>query len=199
MRRNGMTLREVLVLIVVLFGVGGILFPLGHPGVSRRARERHQCQTNLKQVALAIKQYVQDANEHFPHFPSLRTTKGWREAITPYVKNAEIFHCPSEGDDQTQTYCDYWFNARLSGAGEELVEFASSTLLLGDGYSSGDPRVSLSQLPQSWRDDEKSPAWRHLDGANYAFVDGHVKWFRPDKISTLSPRQNSSIATFAVR
>ena len=37
---------------------------------------------------------------------------------------------------------------------------------------------------------------RHLEGANYAFADGHVKWLKPTKISGLPA--SSSVVTFRV-
>ncbi len=159
-------------------------------------RDRAYCQTNLKQIALATKQYLQDNNEQYP---SLESIAGWREALNFYVNDNSTFQCPGEENGSEQT-SDYWFNARMSGVKEEVLEAQALTLMLGDGYSSADPRVSLSQMPKSWLDDPKSPARRHLDGLNFAFADGHVKWIRPEKVSTESPKGSQNLtATFAVR
>ena len=178
MRRKGMTLKELLVVLIILGGAVWILFPWGHLRSGRHSQWRRQCQSNLRQMALAVLQYNQDNRERFP---SVRTVAGWRGAMAPYVKDAAIFHCPAEGNDATPSHADFWFNARLGEAKVESLENPGHTLMLGDGFSSSDPRVALSQLPQSWRDDEFSPAYRHLDGANYAFADGHVKWLKPAK------------------
>ncbi len=193
MRRKGVTLRELLVVVVILCGAVGVLFPTDI-GSSRLARQRYECQTNLKQIALAFQQYSQDSDGHFP---SLRTKAGWREAVSPYLKNDNVFQCPGEGKDETVGTSDYWFNARLEEKAEADVAVTSQTLLLGDGYASGDPRTALSQMPKIWREDEDSPAQRHLGSANYAFVDGHVKWMRPYRIATQKQKQN--IAAFALR
>jgi prepilin-type processing-associated H-X9-DG protein len=39
-------------------------------------------------------------------------------------------------------------------------------------------RYHLMSIPVKWRSDAKSPLYRHLEGANFAFADGHVKWLR---------------------
>jgi prepilin-type processing-associated H-X9-DG protein len=35
---------------------------------------------------------------------------------------------------------------------------------------------------QKWRADDIKAAQRHSGGANYVFMDGHVKWYRPDQV-----------------
>jgi len=192
MRRNGMTLWEVLAIVVVL-SIGTALFWPTGIGHGRLGRDRHQCQSNLKQIALATKQYLQYSDERFP---SLSTVAGWREALSPFVKNNSTFQCPGEKNESEQT-SDYWFNARMSGIKDEVLEAQALTAMLGDGYSSADPRVSLSQMPQSWLDDPRSPAWRHLDGLNIAFADGHVKWLRPQKVTAAPTREG--YVTFALK
>ena len=62
-------------------------------------------------------------------------------------------------------------------------------LLSGDGNDGTDAtnaRYSLSELPDAWHNAD-APALRHLDGANYAFADGHVKSMKPT--STYSRNQ----------
>ncbi len=59
------------------------------------------------------------------------------------------------------------------------MKAAQRTITLGDG-DSNDAQSHLVSIPARWRKDEKSPLYRHLDGANYAFADGHVKYIRAD-------------------
>ena len=62
--QSGFTLVELLVVIAIIAILAAILFP-----VFARAREnarRASCQSNLKQLGLAITQYVQDYDERYP-------------------------------------------------------------------------------------------------------------------------------------
>src|SRR5687768_14713521 len=109
----GFTLIELLVVIAIIAILAAILFP-----VFARAREnarRASCQSNLKQIGLAIVQYTQDFDEKMPAVstrscvPSNQlvvgpvrrqdfacTTggtyhKSWVELIHPYAKSAQLF------------------------------------------------------------------------------------------------------------
>jgi len=68
MRRNGFTLIELLVVIAIIAILAAILFP-----VFAKAREKARqssCQSNLKQIALAVLQYCQDYDERGPIYSS---------------------------------------------------------------------------------------------------------------------------------
>ena len=78
-RRRGFTLIELLVVIAIIAILAAILFP-----VFARAREQARkatCMSNLKQIALATLQYVQDYDEMFPGSDSksamIPSSYGW--------------------------------------------------------------------------------------------------------------------------
>jgi prepilin-type N-terminal cleavage/methylation domain-containing protein/prepilin-type processing-associated H-X9-DG protein len=84
--KKGFTLIELLVVIAIIAILAAILFP-----VFARAREnarRSSCQSNLKQIGLGIMQYSQDFDESMPF-------EDWDTAAEPYLKNTQIFNCPS--------------------------------------------------------------------------------------------------------
>lgn len=108
MHKKGFTLIELLVVIAIIAILAAILFP-----VFARAREKARqasCQSNLKQLALGQLMYAQDYDERFTQWAwSLRRCGGsdyaglirsdgmvgWDAAIFPYVKNVQLYMCPS--------------------------------------------------------------------------------------------------------
>jgi prepilin-type N-terminal cleavage/methylation domain-containing protein/prepilin-type processing-associated H-X9-DG protein len=206
-RRRGFTLIELLVVIAIIAILAAILFP-----VFARAREnarRASCQSNLKQIGLAVMQYTQDYDEKFPQARvELTASKvtannpyGWADALQPYTKSIQLFQCPSETegptDDPTSTapgYSDYWYNRMLSGESQAAVAAVSQTVMNGDGNgnssryngtgctSSADGLASVSPLCAhtipTVNLGSTNMLGRHLDGANYSFADGHVKWLK---------------------
>ena len=114
--KSGFTLIELLVVIAIIAILAAILFP-----VFARAREnarRASCQSNLKQIALGIKQYTQDYDERFPLAISGGSVYGWADAVQPYLKSTQIYQCPSETiglgtNPNAAGYTDYWYNATL--------------------------------------------------------------------------------------
>ena len=198
MRRKAFTLWEFLIVVIVLaIGAAILVPPSVFRGPSQNAR-RSYCQSNLKQLGLAFIQYAQDADEKAPPFAN--ATGGWRHLMFPYVKSEAVFQCRATNGDVTGA-TDYFYNARLAGAQGKLIlnrndKSRNFTILSGDGADDADADSHLSQLPVAWRKDENSPAWRHLDGANYGFIDGHVKWFKPERFFDVAA---SDAPTFEVK
>jgi prepilin-type processing-associated H-X9-DG protein len=108
-------------------------------------------------------------------------------------------------------------NTSIAGTpGRNLSEFeaVSLTILLGDGqntnatsFSHGgiDAAASVSGPAKpaydNWKpttvDATRTEAVRHLEGANYAFVDGHVKWLKQSNVTVDATGVGN--ATFRVR
>jgi prepilin-type N-terminal cleavage/methylation domain-containing protein/prepilin-type processing-associated H-X9-DG protein len=103
-RSNGFTLIELLVVIAIIAILAAILFP-----VFAKAREKARqasCESNERQVGLAILQYVQDFDEHFPCGEQFAGNNGagsgigWAGTVQNYIKSTGVFKCP---DDSTAT------------------------------------------------------------------------------------------------
>jgi prepilin-type N-terminal cleavage/methylation domain-containing protein/prepilin-type processing-associated H-X9-DG protein len=106
--KRGFTLIELLVVIAIIAILAAILFP-----VFARAREKARqtsCASNEKQIILGCTMYAQDYDGKFPRNCSSSSTTGcvapgwdWRECVQPYVKNWQLFTCPSSNGPITQT------------------------------------------------------------------------------------------------
>jgi prepilin-type N-terminal cleavage/methylation domain-containing protein len=108
-RRTGFTLIELLVVIAIIAILAAILFP-----VFAQAREKARsisCLSNMKQIGLGLYMYVEDYDELMPsafvclpvvnngfsfNCPAGTGVASYEYQINPYVKNKNIFYCPSD-------------------------------------------------------------------------------------------------------
>jgi prepilin-type N-terminal cleavage/methylation domain-containing protein/prepilin-type processing-associated H-X9-DG protein len=90
-KHKGFTLIELLVVIAIISLLAAILFPVF--GRARENARRSSCQSNLKQIGLAITQYVQDYDEMMPGVVAGNVS--WHQKILPYTKSLQIYACPS--------------------------------------------------------------------------------------------------------
>lgn len=105
-RTDGFTLIELLVVIAIIAILAAILFP-----VFARAREKARqtsCLSNLKQLGTSVLMYAQDYDEIYPVEESATDVSlapmTWPNRVMPYIKNAQLFKCPS---DRRAPYADY--------------------------------------------------------------------------------------------
>ena len=216
---RGFTLIELLVVIAIIGILAAILFPAF--AKARENSRRAACQSNLKQIALGLQMYAIDNNNCYPPVPFLtdindeRTSDGgtgWALSVADIIKNDQILQCPSEVKSAEDGFSDYWINADLLGISEAKLVSAANVIMTGDGHGES-ATISASADYALHRDyptgsgpfqyddynwvSTESFARRHLEGANYAFADGHVKWLKPDQISTTAA-PNGSNFTFVI-
>lgn len=215
-RQRGFTLIELLVVIAIIAILAAILFPVF---AQARAKARQAvCLSNCKQVSLGFMMYFQDYEEQGPvgyssgfswplsycgHNPGLRC---WWESITPYIKNEDVFNCPSatykltgssgsagrsypsKGLSLTQSY-----PTSISPGPESVgvcpqparvALFADASIAYGWSAATAFANVDRStiQLPYGDGGSGANPPddkyTRHQGGSNVGFLDGHVKWMR---------------------
>jgi prepilin-type N-terminal cleavage/methylation domain-containing protein len=202
-RRNAFTLTELLVVIAIIAILAAILFP-----VFARAREnarRASCMSNMKQLGLSFKQYIQDYDERYPANFSLVQPDGnymtYFAAVHPYVNSKQIWVCPSESSATgigsntdvapwvTGDPMHYVMNYKIGGndspvrrLSEAAIESTAEVFLLWEmqpGYqlaSSDNVARDCIRPTNNTADFFNTQRPRHLEGDVYTYVDGHAKW-----------------------
>ncbi len=190
-RNRGFTLIELLVVIAIIAILAAILFP-----VFARAREnarKANCQSNMKQLGLAILQYAQDHDETLPMYAPADYKYNWDNAIEPYLKNSGVLRCPSATGTGTRYGVSYPHISTTS-KGASLAQITRSSevaMLFETQYDDGRvlklaycPSPSCYPLPafadRTLNGFPLTP--RHSEGCNVAYCDGHVKWVRQETL-----------------
>jgi prepilin-type N-terminal cleavage/methylation domain-containing protein/prepilin-type processing-associated H-X9-DG protein len=190
--KRAFTLIELLVVIAIIAVLGAILFP-----VFAKARERAkctQCISNLKQIGVAIGSYTVDWDDKYPWGQTtfaayahwVPNTSAWYEALDPYVKNRDIWKCPSDIGEifpndpygfkkKTPPFWQFMYTSYgyegLKSPGLVLAGYPSSRV-------KRPPKTPLSMEYRPWHGGYDPQSYRaDYDPApvNVLYCDGHVE------------------------
>jgi prepilin-type N-terminal cleavage/methylation domain-containing protein len=215
--KRAFTLIELLVVIAIIAILAAILFP-----VFAQAREKARgvtCLSNLKQIGSGLTLYLQDYDETYPlnrfdaHGDDCKPLGyTWKEAIQPYIKNAQVWVCPSAkhaainpcGWGSTTIKTSYGYNGSLfnvdtsRGAGNKIVWHAEAgrPMRAVEMADINWPAEAIWVLEEDWGGESypDNGDWmipvgggpdRHTCGNNWIYCDTHARWAK--LASTLAP------------
>jgi len=176
-RRSGFTLIELLVVIAIIAILAAILFP-----VFARAREKARqtsCLSNLKQIGLADMMYAQDYDEcmaSYQSHPAAASEYRFYDMLNPYMNNEQIWACPSH-----EAARGYGPNISDTGRSNPVTSPGSLYCFrkIASFQSPAETAIYADTTGSYWRyngGDIQNMRFRHNDGANVSFLDGHAKW-----------------------
>ncbi len=203
--RSGFTLIELLVVIAIIAVLVAILFP-----VFARAKEKANqtsCLNNVRQLTMAQLMYLQDYDGTFqPAWGSLMWdtriydyTTTWVAVLNKYVRNRQMWYCPSasyRGDGYWVTYCansnliiDPLFIIPLVNVSE--IEQPSQVAFMWETsrYFTAPFYTLVGDYQEAlwWSLDIPISDGRHNDGDIIGFCDGHAKRYSMTDLKLFYP------------
>jgi prepilin-type N-terminal cleavage/methylation domain-containing protein/prepilin-type processing-associated H-X9-DG protein len=205
--RRAFTLIELLVVIAIIAILAAMLFP-----VFSQAREQARaisCLSNMRQLGTAVQLYVQDYDERM-FFRTSGTNSNvtrtdarnssnaskWWNLMMPYVKNNQLFQCPSDGTPTlspdpngkdviprsyiANTASEDLQLAQISDVVDTIVVTEKTDTIAGATNTSswiGAFNGEMSNNPAT-----NGVAARHHNGMNCSFLDGHARWTTLDTV-----------------
>jgi len=184
--RRRLTYLELVLVMTVAATLATLLFPmLSHAQADdgNAQAQRATCNSNIRQIALAIQMYAQD---NMGQYPGIDDTT-WVSKVSPYLGNASaMFECPADAAAAGGDAVSYGLSGLLireNGTGVKesqvmspsevgaicdaapLKAFPNGGVVGGGGLRSGEIKVQ--------------PEPRH-DGLLVGFCDGHAKYYQGD-------------------
>lgn len=190
------SLIELLVVIALIAMLAGMLLPA--LGRAKSRSQSTQCQSQMRQIALAVRLYADDASDEFPRSVHSAFAHGqlpWERAIAPMLGGSTttwtnllrgVYHCPADRRTAPWSYgqnvyfeldeADDYVGRPRRWRRQSSIPQPSSTVLHADNATSAD-----HIMPHFWMslaDASDVETRRHGGRANFNFVDGHAVLLR---------------------
>jgi len=207
------TLIELLVVIAIIAILAAVLFPVF--AQAKEAAKASACLSNTKQLGIATQLYLGDNDDQLFFrastnagstraniaIPSTNYGAKWWNIITPYVKNRDIYRCPSDPGPRLQPDATGVTNIALSYVANAAAEYLNMSqvskpadvILYGEKW---DKNATGGLVGETWlegfdgdmNEDPLRPghmeafADRHSQAMNATYFDGHAKRVTPTAI-----------------
>ncbi|HEY3331865.1 MAG TPA: DUF1559 domain-containing protein [Capsulimonadaceae bacterium] len=163
MNKKAFTLIELLVVIAIIAILAAILFPVF--ATAREKARQSSCASNLKQLSLAVTQYIGDYDETMPcgrpsgaSTPPKYSGVAWGGQVFPYVKAPAIYQCPD--DPASMNYyggpvflpVSYAINCNITGSTNQVYSTCVNSI---SKFTSPVKTILFSEV-------QNSSAWRTL-------------------------------------
>lgn len=193
--KQGFTLIELLVVIAIIAILAAIMFPVFNK--ARDSARRTQCLSNMKQMGIAFRMYMDDHADTFPLDTHSDRRNSWIDTLQPYVQSRLLYRCPSDTSNNwdapnpnRRRQASYGTNFYMTPLGpfEDSSEgshgFTKMSL-----FANPSGTIYIAEVARNSFTDHVHPAWwldgriqphhevnmkAHGDGSNYTFLDGHA-------------------------
>lgn len=187
---RGFTLIEMLVVVAIIVTLAAMIFPVFE--MANKRAETLSCIYNMGHITAAVLLYAEDYDgfllpARMGYGPAGTFGTSWDVVLWPYHRVPGLYLCPSDAAAAAAsgTVCykhSYGLNFDLTmlggynGSALPLSALESPSRLILFFEIRGSARALGTSVPLYGLDRIEA---RHHEGANFAFVDGHVKWMRP--------------------
>lgn len=155
--------------------LAAILFPVF--GEAREKAREATCMSNVKQVMMGQQMYAYDWDEILP------PAADWPQVCYPYVRNAEVYLCPSDARPDKQRSEDLETSYTMSATvGNLRLPDVAKPMSLGVLFE-GTEVAGGREVAE----------FRHRGGLNVGYADGHVRWLSEGDFADL-PLSPSEVA-----
>jgi prepilin-type processing-associated H-X9-DG protein/prepilin-type N-terminal cleavage/methylation domain-containing protein len=206
-KRGGFTLIELLIVVATIAILVGILLPA--MSRARQIGRATACLSNLHSLGQAVAMYADGHDGRLPsvglaHGGSVDESSAWINVMAAEYGDVRVTRCPSDesphwtrpladtGQRRRLSYAsNYYTEGTIEGKEEYCVatriERPSTTIFWVELAEDGDFAVADHVHPETWfinpllLAEREIQLRRHMDRANYAFVDGHAEPQRFDE------------------
>ena len=220
-KKNGFTIVELLVVIAIIAALTAILLPA--LGKARTSAYQIRCTSNLKQIDLAIRAYMDRNNDTYPCSDDpnycLWPGRKWRPFVAPYLggnidaNNPSVLWCPQDQASKIKyESTSYDYSMAFYHTPEQIDYIGSNGDTWGTSLPPAGQKLSNVAKPSSkiligewfsnhWRITGKDGGWWCWAGKrNYLFADGHVYFLDANDIRpALDGNPNPNVTIHGIR